>query len=74
MKSHGIATVYQLLHVLGLSPKEVIRKWMNMIDTIREIGGLCTILIHSEYKLANPENLGIYQELLSTIASDSNVL
>jgi peptidoglycan/xylan/chitin deacetylase (PgdA/CDA1 family) len=64
----------QLLHVLGLSPKEVTRQWMKMIDMIKEIGGLCTVLVHPDYELADPENLGLYEELLNTIASDSEVL
>ena len=65
---------HQLLHVLGLSPKDVTREWINMIDTIKEIGGLCTILMHPDYELADPENLGKYEELLNTIASDNEVL
>jgi peptidoglycan/xylan/chitin deacetylase (PgdA/CDA1 family) len=64
----------QLLHVLGLSPKEVTRKWMKMIDTIKEISGLCTVLMHPDYELADPENLGLYEELLNMIASDSEAL
>ena len=63
----------QLLHVLGLSPKEVTREWMKMIDTTKEISGLCTVLIHPDYELAYPENLGLYEELLNTIASDNEV-
>jgi len=64
----------QLLHVLGLSPHEATREWMNMIDTIKEIGGLCTILVHPDYELADPENLCIYEELLNTISSYNEVL
>lgn len=64
----------QLLHVLGLSPKEVTREWMKMMDTIKEISGLCTVLIHPDYELADPENLGLYEELLNMIASDSEAL
>jgi peptidoglycan/xylan/chitin deacetylase (PgdA/CDA1 family) len=64
----------QLLHVLGLSPKEVTREWMKMMDTIKEISGLCTVLIHPDYELADPENLGLYEELLNAIASDNEVL
>lgn len=65
---------HQLLHILGLSPKGAIRKWMNVINTIKEIGGLCTILVHPDYKLADPENLCRYEELLETIASDNEAL
>jgi peptidoglycan/xylan/chitin deacetylase (PgdA/CDA1 family) len=64
----------QLLHVLGLSPKEVTREWMRMIDMVKEIGGLCTVLVHPDYELADPENLGLYEELLNTITSDNEVL
>jgi peptidoglycan/xylan/chitin deacetylase (PgdA/CDA1 family) len=65
---------HQLLHVLGLSPKEISREWMNMIDTIKGMGGLCTILMHPDYELAYPENLGAYEELLNKITSDSETL
>ena len=63
----------QLLHVLGLSPKEVTREWMKTIDMVKEIGGLCTVLVHPDYELADPENLGLYEELLNTITSDNEV-
>jgi peptidoglycan/xylan/chitin deacetylase (PgdA/CDA1 family) len=65
---------HQLLHVLGLSPKKAIRKWINVINTIKEIGGLSSILMHPDYKLADSENLCIYEELLETIASDNEAL
>lgn len=65
---------HQLLHVLGLSPKKAIRKWMSDINTVREIGGLCSILIHPDYKLADLENLRIYEELLEAIAYDNKAL
>jgi peptidoglycan/xylan/chitin deacetylase (PgdA/CDA1 family) len=64
----------QLLHVLGLSPKEVTRKWVKMIDAIKETSGLCTVLIHPDYELADSENLGLYEELLNAIAFDNEVL
>jgi peptidoglycan/xylan/chitin deacetylase (PgdA/CDA1 family) len=64
----------QLLRVLGLSPKEVTREWMKMIDVIKEISGLCTVLVHPDYELADPENLGLYEELLNAITSDNEVL
>jgi len=64
----------QLLHVLDLSPKEVISEWMKMIDVIKEISGLCTVLVHPDYELADPENLGLYEELLNAIASDNEAL
>jgi peptidoglycan/xylan/chitin deacetylase (PgdA/CDA1 family) len=65
---------YQLLHVLDLSPKELAREWINLISTIKEISSLCTILVHPDYELADPENLSLYEELLNAIASDNDVM
>lgn len=65
---------HQLLHILGLSPKELMREWTKIIGVIKEIGGLCTVLVHPDYDLAYPENLGIYEDLLNTIASDREAL
>lgn len=62
---------HQLLYVLGLTPREVIEKWLNMIDVIKELGGLCIFLIHPDYKLTNSENFDVYEELIKTIASDN---
>jgi len=61
---------HQLLNVLGLTPREVTKKWLEMISLIKNLGGLCTFLIHPEYKLANLK-LDFYEELVNTIASDS---
>jgi peptidoglycan/xylan/chitin deacetylase (PgdA/CDA1 family) len=65
---------HQLLYVLGLRPKEVVREWMSMIDTVKELGGVSTILMHPDYELADPENLGKYEELLNAIISDNQVM
>jgi len=65
---------HQLLNVLGLSPEEALKEWMTMMDFIKNIGGMSTILIHPDHKLAFPENSMMYDELLNMIASDSDVL
>jgi peptidoglycan/xylan/chitin deacetylase (PgdA/CDA1 family) len=61
---------HQLLYVLGLTPEEAIRKWLDMISVIKNLGGLCTFLIHPDYKLADLK-LNIYEELVNTIISDN---
>jgi peptidoglycan/xylan/chitin deacetylase (PgdA/CDA1 family) len=60
---------HQLLYVLGLTPEEAIRKWLDMISVIKSLGGLCTFLVHPDYKLAD-QKLNIYEELVNTITSD----
>lgn len=65
---------HQLLHVLDLSPEELTREWINLISTIKDISSLCTILVHPDYELADPENLSLYEELLNAIASDNDVM
>jgi hypothetical protein len=61
---------HQLLHVLGLTPKEVIKKWLEMTSIIKNLGGICTFLIHPDYELANLK-LDVYEELVNIIASDN---
>lgn len=65
---------HQLLDVLGLNPTEVLAEWSRNLNTIREMGGLGTFLIHPDYDLAKPENMSIYEELLNQIASDTEAL
>ena len=61
---------HQLLHVSGLTPREVIKKWLDMTSVVKNLGGLCTFLVHPDYELANMK-LDLYEELVNTIASDS---
>lgn len=65
---------HQLLHVLGANPKEVVGMWMSMVNAIKEIGGLCSVLVHPEYELARLQNLGMYEEFLNMVASDKQML
>lgn len=62
---------HQLLHVLDLAPEELIGNWLEMASVIKELGGVCMLLVHPDYKLADP-NLGLYEELLNAIASDKD--
>ena len=61
---------HQLIHVLGLKPKEVLKTWATMTSVIRAIGGLSVFLIHPDYELAKP-GTDLYEELLSDVVSDS---
>jgi len=60
---------HQLLHVLDLDPEELVKKWLEMASVIKELGGVCMLLVHPDYKLADP-NSDVYEELLNTVASD----
>jgi hypothetical protein len=59
---------HQLLHVLGLNPQNVIKTWASMAITIRDLGGVCTFLVHPDYEIAASTEL--YEELLNVIESD----
>ena len=61
---------HQLLHVLGLSPEEVLKTWNAMASVIQDLGGVCVFLVHPDYELAEG-NANLYEELLSTVTSDS---
>jgi len=60
---------HQLLHVMGLDPKDVLKTWVTMTSEIRELGGVCMFLVHPDYEVA--ANIDLYEELVRTIASDS---
>jgi hypothetical protein len=61
---------HQLLYVLGLTPKEVMRTWAIMATLIRELGGVCMFLVHPDYKFGDPYT-NLYEELLNVIVNDS---
>jgi peptidoglycan/xylan/chitin deacetylase (PgdA/CDA1 family) len=63
---------HQSLYVLGLTPKEVISRWLFTMSVIKEIGGCCTFLSHPEYSLLDNEGIPYYEELLNTIASSKD--
>ena len=60
---------HQLLHVLGLDPKNVLKTWETMATMIRELGGVSMFLVHPDYEVA--ANIDLYEELVSGIVSDS---
>lgn len=63
---------HQMLHILGLTPKETIKLWKNQMSELAKLKGICTILVHPDYEFANTENLGFYENLLQS-ASDLQV-
>ena len=65
---------HQLLHVLSLTPKEAIAEWISNMTLTKELGGTCVFLSHPEYGLLDTQGLSSYEELLNTIASDSDLL
>jgi hypothetical protein len=64
---------HQMIHVLGIKPKETVEIWMHFVNMIREMGGLCVFLIHPDYELALSENLLIYEEFLNSINGDRDL-
>ncbi len=75
LKLSGIAEIpltlpqdHQLLHALGLSPKEVLKTWANMVNVIRDLNGLIVFLVHPDYAMA--ADIGLYEELVNAITSE----
>lgn len=64
---------HQLLHVLDLTPEELSKIWFEMASVIKELGGVCTLLVHPDYRLADPD-ADVYEGLLNTIASDDQAM
>jgi len=80
MKMNGILELpltmpqdHQMLYVLGMSLKQTLGAWLKIIDVVRDIGGVCTVLIHPDYELADSENFNIYEELMNDITADNHV-
>ena len=63
---------HQLLSVLGLTPKETVETWIDLKRTIMKVGGICTVLVHPDHKLADLENLRYYETLLNDVATDNS--
>lgn len=66
---------HQMLHALGMTPKQTVETWAKLTDEIKTIGGLCVFLTHPN-ELANAENEAVYEDLLTLISSnkDASVL
>jgi len=62
---------HQMLHVLGLTAKQTIKTWLQMMDVVKDIKGICSILVHPDYEMADSQNLSIYEQLLNQITSDN---
>ncbi|MGD0405041.1 MAG: polysaccharide deacetylase family protein [Candidatus Bathyarchaeia archaeon] len=65
---------HQFLYVLGYAPKEVVAAYLTTLTVIKELGGACVLLIHPEYGLLDSKGLPLYEELLSSIACDNEIL
>ncbi len=63
---------HQMMHVLNLTPKQTVESWLGLMEVIKDINGICSILIHPDYELADQYDLGTYEELLTQITSDKN--
>lgn len=61
---------HQLLHVLGMTPRQTLETWMKLKEEVKDIGGICTILVHPDYELAKHSNSGSYEEFLNNLAAD----
>ncbi len=58
---------HQMLHALGLPPKQTVDAWARLMEEAKAAGGMCVFLTHPN-ELANQENEGAYEDLLSIIA------
>jgi peptidoglycan/xylan/chitin deacetylase (PgdA/CDA1 family) len=63
---------HQMINVLGLTPKQTVEAWMKLKETIRDIGGICTVLVHPSYELAPSKKLNTYEDLINALATDDD--
>lgn len=62
---------HQMIHSLDLSPKSTVEAWTKLMKETEVIGGLCVLLTHPDYELANLENQSTYEYLLNIITSNN---
>lgn len=62
---------HQMIHSLGMNPRQTIEAWTNLMKETERLGGLCVFLAHPDYELANLENQRMYEDLLNAIAMNS---
>ena len=60
----------QLIRMLGKTPEQCIQIWNQLIEIIKSLRGLCTLLIHPDYEFSRPENLKTYEKFIKTIVND----
>jgi peptidoglycan/xylan/chitin deacetylase (PgdA/CDA1 family) len=63
---------HQMLNVLGLTPEQTVDVWMKLKESIRDIGGVCTILVHPSYELTHFNNMKTYEDLINDFATDDD--
>jgi len=61
---------HQMTNVLGLTSKQTVEAWMKMKEAIKDIGGICTVLVHPSYELGDSKNLGTYEDLINNLVTD----
>jgi peptidoglycan/xylan/chitin deacetylase (PgdA/CDA1 family) len=60
----------QLIRMLGKTPEQCIQIWNQLIEIIKSLRGVCTLLIHPDYEFSKPENLKTYEKFIKTIVND----
>jgi len=63
---------HQMSNVLGLTPKQTVEAWIKLKETIKDIGGICTVLMHPSYELGDSKSLSTYEDLLNDFATDDD--
>ena len=65
---------HQMIHSMHMNPRQTLEIWSKLIEEIKTMGGLCLLLVHPDYELADVKNQRTYEELLNSIAnSDASV-
>jgi len=64
---------HQLMHVGGLSSREVLELWKTLMEHIKSFGGLCSVIIHPERDLfGRGRMLRWYEKFIREITGDSD--
>jgi peptidoglycan/xylan/chitin deacetylase (PgdA/CDA1 family) len=61
---------HQMIHYLGMNPRQTVEAWTKLMKETEEIGGLCVFLTHPDYELTSLENQSVYEDLLNIIAGN----
>lgn len=61
---------HQLTRIRQLNTSDAAKKILDVASHVRELGGVCVLLIHPDYEYGLPENEGDYKSLLEAFQAD----
>ena len=64
---------HQMLHVLGLTPKETVRKWIRIMNKLNKLYSVVVFLVHSDYEFGG-NGIHQYEKLIKVLVEYDTVM